>query len=267
MRYLPDKYSKAMTSGDGTRIGMVMRLPRHIHGDIELIADWEKSDEATVVFPMDVETAVAYVDKMISLGDFQQLDPNAPTLDDIRHIGGLTFIMARTTHGEIGYSLPGVVNDVPDEDLATLVRFAAVFDLAHRRFEDLKSSERRNREAQIELALERVRARTMAMQKSNELAQTAAHLFSQLNELGIKPYRCNIAIVENELKNCRIWSTTNSGNVIPTGSALPLDEYPVLQEMYDGWKTQRPNHIIKLAGKAHLEWTRYISIRLRIRRI
>ncbi|MEI2755624.1 MAG: hypothetical protein V9F46_04115 [Chitinophagaceae bacterium] len=28
MMWLPDKYEKAMTSGDGTKIGMVMELPR-----------------------------------------------------------------------------------------------------------------------------------------------------------------------------------------------------------------------------------------------
>ncbi|MEI2755625.1 MAG: hypothetical protein V9F46_04120 [Chitinophagaceae bacterium] len=78
-----------------------------------MLAKWEKSKKPTVVFAMDVETAVDYVHKMITLGNFQQVDPQAPTLDDIRHIGGLTFIMARTTHGEIGYSLTGVVNDPP----------------------------------------------------------------------------------------------------------------------------------------------------------
>ena len=111
MRYHPETYEKAMTSGDGAKIGMVMSLPRHIHGDIKLIDDWEKSDDPTVVFAMDVETAVDYIQKMITLGDFKQVDPNAPTLDDIRHIGGLTFIMARTAYGEIGFSLPGTVPD------------------------------------------------------------------------------------------------------------------------------------------------------------
>lgn len=259
MRYLPDIYEKAMTSGDGTKIGMVMTLPRHIHGDIKLLADWEKSNRPTVVYAMDAETAVDYVHKMITLGDFTQVDPNAPTLEDIRHIGGLTFIMARTDHGEIGYSLPGVVQNPPTEDLNILNRFAGVFDLAYKRFEDLKNSELRNREAIIALALERVRARTMAMQKSNELAETASHLFTQLNELGINPYRCNIAIVDPKEINCQLWSTTNSGNVIPTGSALPLNEFPVLIEMFDGWKSQRPNHIIKLVGNERLEWTKYIS--------
>ena len=109
MRWLPETYQKAMTSGDGTRIGTVMQLPRHIHGDIPLLATWEKGDELTVVYPMDTEEALDYVYKMVSLGDFQQIDPQAPSADDIRHIGGLTFVMARTTHGEIGFSLPGTV--------------------------------------------------------------------------------------------------------------------------------------------------------------
>jgi len=444
MRWLSDKYEKAMTSGDGTRIGMVMSLPRHIHGDIAPVAEWEKSDQPTYVLAMDVDTAVEYVDKMITLGDFELVDPQAPSLDDIRHIGGLTFIMARTTHGEIGFSLPGSVPNPPKDTVDTLVRFAGVFDLAYKRFEDLKSAEHRHREAEIELALERVRsrsmamhesdeladlslelvkqvhslgvdtwfcafniydddpkgsfewgsngqgtfpqyrtpregifleyfeaakrgevflikeigekecpahyeylcslpgvgeqllkmkeagipfpksqidhvayfkygyiifitfehvpkahdifkrfarvfeqtytrfldlqraeeqarkskieaalervrARTMAMQKSNELAQTAAHLFTQLNNLGIKPYRCNIAIIDEEKNTCQLWSTTKSGNVIPTSSTLSLIEYSVLQNMYDGWKTQRPNHVIKLIGKPRLEWAKYIS--------
>jgi len=152
MRWLPDHYEKAMTSGDGTRIGMVMTLPRHIHGDIKQVADWEKGKDATHILAMEVNEAVDYVDKMITLGDFEQVDPQAPTLDDVRHIGGLTFVMARTTHGEIGFSLPGKQTNVPKDDLNTLVRFASVFDLAYKRFEDLKAAERQHREAQIELA-------------------------------------------------------------------------------------------------------------------
>ncbi|TDQ17032.1 phospho-acceptor domain-containing protein [Algoriphagus boseongensis] len=142
MRWLPDKYEKAMTSGDGSQVGMIMTLPRHIHGDIPLVANWEKGQEPTLVFPMDVETAMVYVDKMISLGDFELVDPNSPTLEDIQHIGGLTFVMARTSQGEIGYSLPGEVHNPPEEAVKTLARFAGVFDLAYARFEDLKKAER-----------------------------------------------------------------------------------------------------------------------------
>lgn len=194
MRWLPDSYEKAMTSGDGSRIGMVMTLPRHIHGDIKPVAAWEKSEEPAYILAMDTDAAVDYINKMISLGDFVQIDPQAPSPDDIRHIGGLTFVMARTTHGEIGFSLPGLVPDPPEDSVNTLIRFAGVFDLAYKRFEDLKAAERQHREAQTELALERVRARTMAMQHSDELMETSELLFEQIKNLGIELWSCGFSL-------------------------------------------------------------------------
>ncbi len=74
-----------------------------------------ENDKPVEVFSFDAEGAVDYVDRMIKTGHFHEIDQNAPGSDDIRAIGGFTFIMARTTHGEIGYSLPGVVNKIPDE--------------------------------------------------------------------------------------------------------------------------------------------------------
>jgi len=207
MMWLPDKYEKAMTSGDGTKIGMVMELPRHIHGNIPLLSKWEKSKKPTVVFAMDVETAVDYVHKMITLGNFQQVDPQAPTLDDIRHIGGLTFIMARTTHGEIGYSLTDVVSDPPKENLEVLTRFAGAFDIAHRRFLDLKKTEAQTREVQIELALERVRSRTMAMQKSEELAEISTELFKQVQSLGVPCWFCAFNINDDNPDSSLEWGS------------------------------------------------------------
>ncbi|MDE3740430.1 sensor histidine kinase [Maribacter polysaccharolyticus] len=205
MMWLPDKYEKAMTSGDGTRIGFVMELPRHIHGDIPLLAKWEKSKEPTVVYAMDAREAIDYVDKMVNLGDFKNIDPQAPTHDDIRHIGGLTFIMARTSHGEIGYSLPGSVKNPPKEDVDILVKFASAFDLAHQRFLDLQKAEKQSREVQIELALEKVRSRTMGMQRSDELRDTALLLFQQVEELGINSFACGFNIWDKDKKFATAW--------------------------------------------------------------
>ena len=72
MMWLPETYEKAMTSGDGTRIGFVMSLPRHIHGDIPLLSKWEKSKNATVVYTMNTEEAIDYVDKMDQFRRFQK---------------------------------------------------------------------------------------------------------------------------------------------------------------------------------------------------
>ncbi|WP_339724188.1 ATP-binding protein [Maribacter stanieri] len=190
MMWLPETYEKAMTSGDGSKIGFVMSLPRHLHGDIPLLADWEQSNSATVVYPMNAKAAISYVDKMMNLGDFKKIDPQAPTPEDITNIGGLTFIMARTSHGEIGYSLPGIVEHPPKENLEILVKFAKAFDLAHHRFLELQKSARQAREVQIELALEKVRSRTMAMQHSDELQEASFLLDEQVRELNIKTWGC-----------------------------------------------------------------------------
>ena len=50
-------------------------------------------------------------------------------------------------------------------------RFGKVFEQTYTRFLDLQKAEAQAREAQIEAALERVRSRTMAMHKSEEVME------------------------------------------------------------------------------------------------
>ena len=50
-----------------------------------------------------------------------------------------------------------------------IIRFARVFEQAYTRFLDVKKAEEQAREAQIESALERVRASSLAMHHSDDL--------------------------------------------------------------------------------------------------
>jgi hypothetical protein len=87
-------------------------------------------------------------------------------------------------------------------------RFAAVFEQTYTRFLDLQKAEAQVRESQIQLALERVRARTMAMQKSDELPETAAILFEQFKSLGQELMQMTIGIV-NEADGVIEFSVTD----------------------------------------------------------
>jgi hypothetical protein len=113
---------------------------------------------------------------------------------------------------------------IPKETLQLLDRFAGVFDLTYTRFLDLKKAEAQTREAQIELALERVRARTMAMHKSEELAETSQVLFHQLSELGGIPDRISIGIADEVNGIVNFWTTDQQGSHLDHSFSARLNE-------------------------------------------
>ena len=92
-----------------------------------------------------------------------------------------------------GYLLFITLEPVPDaHDI--FKRFAAVFEQTYTRFLDLQKAEAQAREAQIEAALEKVRSRTMAMQRSEELSNVATVLFQQVKSLGVPQWTCGFCI-------------------------------------------------------------------------
>ncbi|MCB9211276.1 MAG: nuclear transport factor 2 family protein [Ignavibacteriales bacterium] len=98
-----------------------------------------------------------------------------------------------------------------DEENKILMRFGKVFQQTYTRFLDLQKAEAQARESEIELALERVRARTMAMQHSNELADASFLLDSQIRALGIKTRGCAFNIYgENESSE---WFSSEMGTM------------------------------------------------------
>jgi hypothetical protein len=125
-----------------------------------------------------------------------------------------------------------------------LLRFAKVFDLTYTRFNDLKQAEASAREAQIELALERVRARTMAMQKSDELQETSLVLFQQLKELGEPAEQLSIGIM-NEAENIVEISATLDGKQFQQTFRHSGDEPFVMNKIINAWKAQEKSLIIE----------------------
>ena len=70
-----------------------------------------------------------------------------------------------------------------DDELAVAKRFADVFDIAYRRFRELKQKEERNRELEVERVLERVRADVASMQESRDLVRIVEAATESMKEL------------------------------------------------------------------------------------
>jgi len=80
-----------------------------------------------------------------------------------------------------------------EEETDLFKRFRNVFELAYRRYADIEKAMAQAREAEIELALERVRAKTMAMQHYNDLLDVITLLADQLINLGFDIHTANFS--------------------------------------------------------------------------
>ena len=87
-----------------------------------------------------------------------------------------------------------------------------------------KSVEDQNRELEIEASLERVRARTMAMQKSDELPEAADLLFQQVQSLGMKAWSAGYCIWDEDQQAVTAWMS--SEGVLQAPFKAPLTEDP-----------------------------------------
>ncbi len=144
----------------------------------------------------------------------------------------------------------GISTYVPlsEEEINLFKRFLKVFELSYRRYLDIEKAEAQARESQIQLALERVRARTMAMQKSDELSETVFILFQQFKQLGENPDQATIGIINEEEWVIEYW-VTMYGNQTNRVYKFPISEPNVTNRIYEAWKEQKKSLVIELSGK------------------
>ena len=130
--------------------------------------------------------------------------------------------------------------ELNEEELNLFKRFRNVFALAYRRFIDIEQAEAQAKEAQIEAALERVRAKAMAMHKSDDLTSTVATVFSELDRLGLKTIRCGIGIFNDRSRKVHVWTASpndKSELAYVSGNEI-LEGHPLLEGIYKSWQKQ-----------------------------
>ncbi|MEO6405042.1 MAG: ATP-binding protein, partial [Ferruginibacter sp.] len=146
-----------------------------------------------------------------------------------------------------------------DTDNDILKRFGKVFEQTYTRFLDLKKAEAQARESQIETGLEKVRSRTLAMQKSDELAETAAEVFKQLIGLGIEPNRLYIGIVKDESGDMEMWATDEDGTKVGQKFMFNKNENASVKKLYDGWAAKEKSVIVDMEGKELEDYFHYLN--------
>ncbi|MDZ7646439.1 MAG: hypothetical protein U5K54_04255 [Cytophagales bacterium] len=123
----------------------------------------------------------------------------------------------RRINTSIGFSNGFIIitseEPLSDQNILLLNRFTKVFEQTYTRFLDLQKAEAQARESEIELALERVRARTMAMQHSDELTEASEVLDQQVRALGIETWGCAFHIYADDPEGDYEWFSNRDGSL------------------------------------------------------
>ncbi len=147
-----------------------------------------------------------------------------------------------------GGALLMVSYQLPSEEAKSLQRRAAsVFDLAYRRYRDLKKAEAQAREAQIEASLEKVRSSAMAMHKSNDISSTTTAVFEELRKLNIQSKRCGVALLSKNSHIGHVYAaaTSSDGKFLTLRRSIDMTQHQSLQQQYESWKKQE-NYFIEM---------------------
>lgn len=110
--------------------------------------------------------------------------------------------------------------------------------------------QQKKRALQIETALEKVSARTIAMRSSSELAETSAVLFRELKELGITAIRTGVGIFDDANEAMEIWGGTvaDSQEVVKILDYVSLHIHPVFENISPARKQNKPFALTVLSG-------------------
>ncbi len=149
--------------------------------------------------------------------------------------------------------------ELADRDIQIFRRYTSVLSLTYRRYMDLKEAEAQAREAQIETALERVRARTMAMQKSEELAKVSLVLFEQVKKLGIETWTTGFNIWQEGETTYIDWVVNGSTGKFMKPYKVDLTAHPFFVEISKAKKRGDDFFVIQAEGERLKEHYRLLS--------
>ena len=108
------------------------------------------------------------------------------------------------------------------------------------------------------MALERVRARTMAMQRSKELVDVATVLFQQVKSLGVPQWNCGFNIWTIGDDEFTYYPGSPDGIISPSPCKIPLTEHPVFMRFDESRKRGDELLIYEKEGEEQADHYRYM---------
>ena len=106
-----------------------------------------------------------------------------------------------------------------------------------------KQLARRNRELEIEAALERVRARAMGMHSSHELSDVLSVLFEQYDILGISPVFSHLTLFDLKNNKFSYRTTGRKGKRVQAEQKIDMDAVDAWKESVENWKKGGPDQV------------------------
>ena len=152
-----------------------------------------------------LEDGIQSVQRMVELGQWSPEYGHEVAV----HLGNVLKAAPAAEMGHVqfkhGYLWSVAEHPRSKSEIEELKRIGDVFAFAYDRFLDLQAKERRAHEAEVEAALERVRAQALSMQTSDDIPTVGAALFRELNRLKFPAWNSVIGIPDSERKLARHW--------------------------------------------------------------
>src|SRR5689334_13679327 len=162
----------------------------------------------------------------------------------------------------------GTINVVANQPLSEeqcniTIRCAQVFGLIYTRFLDLQTAETSAREAQIESALERVRAKALAMQQPEDLKDVIQVFRHEMGTLGVDELEISdIYVYDENGRKSECWfavkdSQGAESKIVSAEFKIDLNATWVGREMLQFYHSDAKETSIAMAGDHYKEWIRY----------
>ena len=121
-----------------------------------------------------------------------------------------------------------------------------VFELAYRKYFDIENAEAQVKEALIQASLEKVRAGSLAMHKSDELIEAGELLWHELRKLGIQSLSSGYVVMDKEEKIGWTYAPNPATGKIHEPLGLVHTETSEMRKVLSSWKKKEPLSIVEM---------------------